>query len=160
MAITPSFAQVAPDSSGKKIDNVHLVNPDADEVERQVTATGDPETWAALQRVRNSLPGSTDYGAVVRQPAPAFDSGIVTLEDAAAVATADTVRARSLLLCNLTQTQKLVTITNTAGDFYLKDFPLEGQMTVTIPLGDVTMVGVKWHAGDADSVNAQLVGDK
>lgn len=160
MAITPSHVRVAPDSIGKYIDNTHLTNPDLTEVERQVTATGDPENWSSIQRVRTSLPVASDPGAVVRQAAPGYDSGCVTLTDTLAALTADTIRAAGVLLCNLTTTQKLVTVTDTAGAQRLKAYPLQGRMTVFVPLGGAIMVGVKWNADAAASVNAQLVGDK
>lgn len=160
MAVTPSFVRVAPDSTGKFIDNVELLNPDSDVVERQVTSTGDPEDWDAIQRVRTSLPDASDPGAVTRQAAPGYDSGCVTLTDTLAALTALTIRAKGVLLCNLTDVQTLVTITDTAGAYRLKSYPLQGRMTVFVPLGDATMVGVKWNADAAASVSAQLVGDK
>lgn len=49
MVTTPSFVQVAPDSTGKKIDNVQLVNSNSDTVQRQVITIADPANasqWA------------------------------------------------------------------------------------------------------------------
>lgn len=160
MAITPSYVQVAPDSDGKLIDNVEVDTGQGDVVQRQVTVTGDPEDPDGRGRVLAALPAADAYGAVVRQAAPGFDSACVTLPNALTALTTDTIKAKGVLLCNLTSSQKLVTITDTAGAQRLKEFPLQGRMTVYVPLGDVTMVGVKWNADQAASVNAQLVGDK
>lgn len=157
--IVADFVQVAPQSTGRKIDNTK-VSISGHDVLRQITAAGDPEDPAAYGRVRNSLPGATDYGVVTRVPAPGYDSDVVTLPDTLTALTTDTIRAKGVLLCNLTSTQKLVTLTDTAGTERLKEFPLQGRMTTFIPLGDITMVGVKWNADAAASVNAQLVGDK
>jgi hypothetical protein len=61
---------VQPDSTGKKIDTSELtVGPNT--VERQRTVIADDSTAAALAKVRNSAPGSSDYG-VVTWPQPAL----------------------------------------------------------------------------------------
>lgn len=91
--------------------------------------------------------------------APGYDSGLVTLPTTLTVVTASTIRARGVLLCNLTTAAVTVTITNTAGTQYLQDYPLQAGMTVYVPMGDATMVGVKWQASAAASVNGQVVGD-
>jgi hypothetical protein len=72
--------------------------------------------------------------------------------------TADTVRATALALSNLTASPQLVTVTNTAGKFYLKNYPLQAGMTITVPFYGCPMVGIKWQAGAAASVDAQLWG--
>lgn len=97
---------------------------------------------------------------VVATPAaPGYDSGRVTLPDTLTVLTGSTIRARGVALCNLTSAAQTVTVTNTAGEYFLKDFPLQASMSVYVELGAATMVGVKWNAGAAASVSAQLVGE-
>ena len=94
----------------------------------------------------------------VNQVNPAFDSGLVVMPDSLTVVTASTIRALGLLLTNLTASAVAVTVTNTAGTAYLDQYPLQGRMTVVIPLERVTMAGIKWQAGAAASVNAQIWG--
>jgi len=159
MAVTESFIQVAPDSTGKKMETVRLTTA-AGEVEREVVSVGDPETAGARQKVSNALPAPTDFGAAVRDVAPGYDSGITTLPAALTAITTDTIRAIGILLCNLTTTKQKVTLTNTAGSFYLNEYELQRNMTEFKLLGRATMVGAKWNAGSAPAVNAQLVGEK
>lgn len=130
--------------------------------------------------IMNEAPASDEYGVVVRPiggsgggdvtiispiplpvvfGAPSFDTGLVTLTDAFTIATALTVRMIALLLTNLTTSTKLVSITNTAGNFYFKDFPLQSRNTITFQLGQMSAVGVKWKTDMNASVNAQLVGE-
>jgi hypothetical protein len=59
---THSHVQVPPDSTGKKVDNVVV---DTDKF-RQVTATGDAENLAAIQRVKDTAAAADDQAAVVR----------------------------------------------------------------------------------------------
>lgn len=153
-----TFVQVAADGSGKKIRNVsHDIGGHT--VHQQVTAIADPENGVDVARVVASLPTADAPGVVVRDPAPSYDSGITNLPDTLSVVTAETIVATGILLCNRTTTSKGIDLTNSSGDYYLKEFPLQGKQTVFIPLGRVQMVGVKWKASDADSVNAQLVGE-
>jgi hypothetical protein len=160
MPVTASFVRVAPDSTGKKMDNVHLTNPNADEVEREAITLGDPEVWGQLQRVLIAMPPPGTAGTAIREVAPEYDSGIMTLPNTLSVLTTDTIRAHGILLVNRTAGKRDVTVTNTAGDFYLKDFELQRKQTVFIPLGRATMIGVKWNTDQADAVNAQLIGEK
>lgn len=57
--------QVAPDSTGKKIDNSSLT-VGANTVYRQRTNISDPTTAAAIASVLNAAPGGTEYALVVR----------------------------------------------------------------------------------------------
>lgn len=131
--------------------------------------------------IMNEAPAIDEYGVVVRIAgggsgggdvtiiapiplpvvfgAPSFDSGLTTLTDAFTVVTALTVRMIALLLVNLTTSTKLVSITNTAGAFYFKDFPLQSRNTLSFNLGQMSADGVKWKADVNGSVNAQLVGE-
>lgn len=89
---------------------------------------------------------------------PGYDSGILTLPGALTVLTKTLLNATAILLCNLTADAQSVSLTNRAGSYYLKEYPLQANMTILVPLGGVYMDGVKWQAGAAASVNAQLVG--
>lgn len=83
MAITPSFVAVAPDSTGKLIDNVEVNTGLSDVVQRQVTVTGDPEDPAGRARVLAAPPAANAYGAVVKSDDRGnYDSGRVSLSDA------------------------------------------------------------------------------
>lgn len=109
--------------------------------------------------IRDVTPAADTNGAVVRHPRPSFDSGLVELTDTLAVLTALTILLTGILICNLTGAAHTVTVTNTAGDLYLNEYPLQPNMTVFIPLGGITAVGVKWNADANAVVNAQLVGE-
>lgn len=158
-SLLASFVRVLESATGKKIDNTQVVTA-AGDVQRQVTVQGDPTDADARCAVLASMPPADAYGVVAREAAPAYDSGIVNVPDSIDVVTGDTIRVLGVLLCNRTTSAKSFSLTNTAGDFYFKDYPLQGKMTVFLPLGRVEMVGAKWSASVADSVNAQLVGDK
>ncbi len=159
MAVQASYVGIAVDGPGKKVDNVHVTTA-VGEVERQVTVTGDPEDAAARQKITAALPAADAYGAATREVAPGFDSGLTAVPDVSTVITADTIRAIGILLCSLTDAGAAVSLTNSAGGFYLNQFPLQGRMTVFVPLGRATMVGAKWQSGVAGAVNAQLIGEK
>lgn len=117
-----------------------------------------PERLLTDTQLRASPVPVTDVGGG-SNPSPTFDSGLVPLTDTLAALTADAIEVARVILCNLTTSAQTVTITNTAGGFYLKDFPLQGRMTVALDFGRALVNGVKWKAGANASVNAQLVGE-
>jgi len=90
---------------------------------------------------------------------PSFDSGLVILTNSLTILTTSTILIIGILICNLTTSVHTVTVTNTAGIKYLNAYPLQGNMTVFIPMGGIEAVGVKWNADANDSVTAQLVGE-
>lgn len=162
MAVTDSFVTVPLiDPSGNpKIDNVEVVTG-AGVVERQGVTLSDPEVAAARVKVTNALPATNAYGATVRDAAPGYDSGITELTNVLTAVTVDGIRALAILLCNLTTTAKKVTLADGNGQFYLKDYPLQGGMSVTVPLGRASMSGgAQWKADANNAVNAQLIGEK
>lgn len=71
------FIQVAPDSTGKKVDNSELT-VGANTVERQRIVNADDTVAAALARVLNAQPASTDYGLAVRQAGDGLAPTIAT----------------------------------------------------------------------------------
>lgn len=68
MAATDSFVQVAPDSTGKLIDNSALTNAAGQTVQRQRTNLGDPSdaSNAGLAQVKSAQPNDADGGLVTR----------------------------------------------------------------------------------------------
>lgn len=67
--MTDGIVQVAPDSTGKKVDTSELT-VGANTVERQRVVLADDSTAAGVARIANAIPGSTDYGLTVRQVPP------------------------------------------------------------------------------------------
>lgn len=59
------FVQVAPDSTGAKMDSSELT-VGANVVDRQRVVLSDDSAAAGLGKVTNAIPGSTDYGLVTR----------------------------------------------------------------------------------------------
>lgn len=59
------YTQVAPDSTGDKIDTTELT-VGANTVQRQRIIIADDATAAALAKVQNSEPGASDYGVTAR----------------------------------------------------------------------------------------------
>lgn len=68
--MSDSYIQVAPDSSGKKVDASELV-VNAETVQRQRFVIADDADAFALAAVLNAEPDSDAYGVVVRVVAPA-----------------------------------------------------------------------------------------
>lgn len=64
--MTDGIIQIAPDSTGKKVDTSELT-VGANTVERQRTVIADDATAAAVAKVQATQPGSSDYGLTVRQ---------------------------------------------------------------------------------------------
>lgn len=68
--MSDGYVQVATDGTGKKVDTGEIT-VGANTVERQRIVNADDTVAAALARVLNAAPASTDYGLVVR---PAGDA--------------------------------------------------------------------------------------
>ena len=76
------LVQVAPDSTGKKVDTSELT-VGANTVERQRVVLADDATAAALAKIQNSAPAGTEYALVTRsivqpQAPPAATTGNIT----------------------------------------------------------------------------------
>ena len=69
MAVVDGSVVLAPDSSGKSVDNSVVTRSDNTTQYRQRTNTSDPSDPNAHAAVRNQDPAANDYGIVVR---PAF----------------------------------------------------------------------------------------
>ncbi len=87
-----AVVQVAPDSTGHKIDVTDLT-VGANTVARQRINVADPSTAAALAAVKNANPASGDYGVVVReanlgQQSKAGSSSVAFASDEGAASTA------------------------------------------------------------------------
>lgn len=77
MAITETFAQVAPDSTGKKIDNTEVTNHNSDVVLRQAAVISDPEDVDGRAAVVNSAPAANTMALATRQVGVIVVSGVV-----------------------------------------------------------------------------------
>lgn len=71
--MTDGIVQVAPDSTGKKVDTSELT-VSAQTVERQRVVLADDTAAAGVGKVQNAQPGASDYGLTVR---PAGDGNVV-----------------------------------------------------------------------------------
>lgn len=75
------IVQVAPDSTGAKIDTSEIV-VGANTVDRQRVVLGDDSAAAGLAKIANAAPGSSDYGLVVRQAGAVQTKGEYLTADA------------------------------------------------------------------------------
>lgn len=162
MAVTPSYVQVAPDSTGKRIDNTELnTGLPGGVVQRQVTSQGDPEDPDARARVRNTPASASDYGAVVRvAPQFNYDSGLLTLPAGAGVLTGTTTKVESLYLANVTEANQFVTVTDGNDKVFLPGKQIPPHDFLLLPLqGRQFVNGIKWHSGgNADAIHGQVLG--
>lgn len=83
------IVQVAPDSTGKKVDTSELT-VGTNTVERQRIVISDDATAAALAAVKNSTPGTSDYGVVVRTAGQTIIQGLQPNATVGAIAAAST----------------------------------------------------------------------
>lgn len=102
--------QVAPDSTGKKVDTSELT-VNAQTVERQRIVLADNSDAAGVAHVTNAAPGSSDYGLVVR-PIP---SGIQTIQGVQDNATAGTITSGASVVGPLAVTQRNVVTVSISG---------------------------------------------
>lgn len=88
-----------------------------------------------------------------------YDSGLVTLTDTLAAVTAIDTRVMVIMLINLTTLIQTVTVTNGAGGVYVPTMELRPSEARALNFGGILFAGgVKWNAGAAASVNAQVMG--
>lgn len=155
-----TFVQVPPDSTGKKVHNA-LLDVGGDPRVAQITPIGDPDNPDAVAKVRDASPQPSDYGVVVRQAPPNYDSGLAALPTVSTVVVGTTVKVRRLFLSNLTDQVQLVTVTNGAGTAYLNAYGLPAAGILNLDMGGMAFTGgVKWLTPNANTVNGQLVGDQ
>lgn len=159
MAINETFIQVAPDSNGKKVDNTQVTTAAGDVLRQQIGLT-DPEDAAARARVTNAPPAANAYGIAVRPVEDVFDTGMVSVPAVLGAVTPDTIKVDVILLVNLKDVIHEVTVTNTNGDIYVPAVQLSARQVLPIPMYGIAMVGIKWDADEADSVNAQIRGKR
>lgn len=129
------YIQVAPDSTGKKVDNTKLT-VGANDVYRQRTQTAGAGA-AELQDVRNTAPGASDYGAVTRI-GDGHNVALGATADAAAAADGSNVSLVALFKRLLGRVTTLITNVATAakqdtGNTSLAsiDSKLSGALSVT-----------------------------
>lgn len=153
--MSSDYVQVAPDSSGKKVDCV-LVGT----VERQVIAQGDPDTLAAMARVSNALPSSSDYGVVTREAPANVDTDIVqgtgslaTL-NGAAIGDAELVSLDGLAIeCHAGATVQ-ITVTNGAGQAIVPTMTFYGPQFLIQPMYGRPVRGLKVNAPASVTIQA------
>lgn len=158
MAITPSFVRVAPDSTGKYIDNVEVNTGLADVVQRQVTITGDPEDPDGRGRVLAAPPAADAYGVVVRSDDRGnYDSGrsllVVAGGSGVVFGGGDSIFVKAIILMNQSnQLQSVVGLDGALNQYFnielkpreVKPLPFYGcgfvDGVVLVPSSDNTVV--------------------
>lgn len=88
-----------------------------------------------------------------------YEALMQALTTSSAVVTADVVFLEGLLVTNDSDVDAWITLTNTAGDKYLSEWPLAARESRTLFFPSMKMVGIKWFAS-ATSVRAQLWGSQ
>lgn len=104
-------------------------------------------TDANPEKVKPRRRGTSDY-----------DSGRVAVGDTLAAVTTATIFPESLLVTNMGDVQRWITVTDTAENHWVSQLPLAPRETRTIPFPPTSMVGVKMQASAAASVVAVLAG--
>jgi len=105
-------------------------------------------TDANPKRVRSRRRGTADY-----------DSGNVDVASSLTAVTSATIYPLGGYLVNLTDSIQRVTVTDTAGAYVLKNFPLQPNDTKAIPITDeVALVGLKAGADSASAVQLRVWG--
>jgi hypothetical protein len=137
---TPSVAVARDLVAGAMYQRVKL----SDATEDATTAIGvDANPLRTLPRRR----GTSDY-----------DSGRVVATMSSAAVTTATVYVERIFLSNVTDTQRYVTLTNTAGAEYLSQMVLAPRETRVLDLGSLAMVGIKVQAEANSAIALQIVG--
>lgn len=116
----------------------------ADATEGSTTPIG---TDANPLRVRNRRRGTSDY-----------DSGRVAVGATLAAITTATVYPEVILVTNTSVTQRWVTLTNTAGDEWISQYPVAPRQTVTFHLSPLELVGLKAQAEAAGAIVIAIAG--
>lgn len=154
------YVQVAPDSTGKKIATVELVNGTGDTVELQLVPIADPTTYGAIARVAGAAPGASDYGLVVREAPANVDTGIVqgtgslaTL-NGAAIGDSQQVYLDGLAIEVHASVTVSVTITNGAGQALVPTMTFYGPQFLIQPLYGRPVTGLKLNAPSTVTVQA------
>ena len=91
----------------------------------------------------------------------AFDSGMVAIPTTSTAATTTATCVSSVIFVNITGSTQTVTLTDNQGTpaAYLSGFQIPANSTLVYDLSFAKMAsGIKWSAGNASSVNAQIVG--
>lgn len=116
---TNGFVQVAPDSTGKRIDNDELVVSGSVVYRQRIRLSGTSDT--ALAEVLSTVPASNEFGVVVR-PIPSSASQPVSAGQTTSAGTPAgfTVSTSATILAAANSNRKAIVITNNgAGKLYL-----------------------------------------
>jgi hypothetical protein len=88
-----------------------------------------------------------------------YDSGLVTLTNALAAATALNTRVIVVLLVNLTTQIQTATVQDGVGGIYVPTIELQPLQVLPLEFNGVLFSGgVKWNAGANGVVNGQVMG--
>lgn len=137
----PDVAVATDQISGAKYQRVKLADPNADQ-------TGAYGIDSAPLRVRQRRRGTADY-----------DSGNVAVTASLVAVTSATVYLMGGYAVNLTDQVQWVTLTDTAGDEIMSQFPLQPRESKPIPVNDeVQFVGLKVQASAASSLKVRVWG--
>lgn len=141
----------------KQIDNVALTNPAAVAVERQVVATGDPETWDAIAKVTGATPAANDKGLVVRPITDNYDSGLVDIPDTLTPVTAVTTKVSTILVINDATTLRHLTLKDGAGTTYFTDLPVQAKQVLPLAFGGAELAsGVSMQVKSAQAAGLRV----
>lgn len=64
---SPGYVRVPPDSSGKRVETIEILNDDNVLVQREVVALADASSPDAIAAVLATTPVGTEYGVAIRQ---------------------------------------------------------------------------------------------
>jgi hypothetical protein len=123
------FVQVAPDSTGKKVDNEEITTG-AGTVERQRVRLGGLAA-AELADVRNATPGGTDYGIVTRNIPSGTQPVSGTFWQATQPVSGTFWQATQPVSGPLTDAQLRATAVPVSGTFWQATQPVSGPLTDT-----------------------------
>lgn len=148
MSVAPSYVQVAPDSTGKRIDNV-TVTTAAGLVERQVVVPGDPENPDAYAAIKSATPAANAYAMAVRDAWPNVDTGIQApnsgvLVDATGVANDLALLLDGVAIVNNGGAATSVAVANGSGQYLIAPFELADKASLVIPCYGRPVVGLRF----------------
>lgn len=116
----------------------------ADGTEGSTTATGiNANPLKVQQRTR----GTSDYDSG-NSAVPAVDTEV----------TPTTTYVDKILLTNISDLARTVTLTNTAGNAILSQYALAPRSSVVLDLGGMECVGLRWSASAGSAVRGQIRG--
>lgn len=158
-----NFVKVAADGAGKAIANLKhsAAGPAGEDLYGQVAHIADPTDPSKVAGVAVARPGPAAGGMVVRDAPHNVDTGSMLLTAAIQTLVAADVYGHLLLITNITDQARWITIQDGSGHECLSQYPLPPREFRSIPLGGAKFTGGVFALTDTDSsVRAQFVGDQ